>query len=128
MTKNPYKLTTNFRNNVVRYLRKGVGRREAFSLAGVSHNTMYMWMTQGEKDDKEGRDTDFAKLARAVQKAEGDLVKKALDKIEVGKDVEAWEYYKYMQARLDRKEANEQAERDNAAGGMGGYTPPPVGK
>ena len=120
------KITATFRNKVLSLLKKGIGRREAFASSGVSHQTMYNWLKKGEQDDKDGIDSDEAKLLRAVQKAEGDMIQEAMAKVTIGKDVSAFEFMRYMQSRLDRKEAKEDAERAAQSGGMDGYKPPPV--
>lgn len=120
------KITATFRNKVLSLLKKGIGRREAFASAGVSHMTMYNWLNKGEQDDKDGIDSDEAKLLRAVQKAEGDMIQDAMAKVTIGKDVSAFEFMRYMQSRLDRKEAKEDAMRERESGGMDGYKPPPV--
>ena len=120
------KITATFRNKVISLLKKGIGRREAFAVAGVSHMTMYTWLNKGEQDDKDGIESDEAKLLRAVQKAEGDMITDAMEKVTIGKDVSAFEFMRYMQTRLDRKEAKEDAARERESGGMDGYKPPPT--
>ena len=112
--------------SVISLLKKGIGRREAFAVAGVSHMTMYTWLNKGEQDDKDGIESDEAKLLRAVQKAEGDMITDAMEKVTIGKDVSAFEFMRYMQTRLDRKEAKEDAARERESGGMDGYKPPPT--
>ena len=114
------------RKRLLELIKRGIGRREAFPVIGVSRVTMYKWQAKAESDNKAGIVSDETKLFDAVEKAEGELMDEAMKKVTIGKDVTAFEFMAYMQKRLDRKEAKEDAARERESGGMDGYKPPPT--
>ena len=126
MARPKIKITATMRRRITDLIKKGLGRREAFPIAGVTRITMYRWQAKAEKDNQAGIESDETKLFAAVEKAEGELIEAAIAAVNVGKDVSAFEMLSYLQKRLDRKEAAEDATRAAQSGGMDGYKPPPV--
>ena len=105
MARPKIKITATLRRRVCELVKKGLGRREAFPIAGVTRITMYRWQAKAESDNKAGIESDETKLFAAVEKAEGELIEEAIKNVTIGKDVSAFEFMRYMQTRLDRKEA-----------------------
>lgn len=126
MPKPTHTLTAAKRNKIAKSIGDGLSQAAAFTLAGVNKYTGNRWLRQGKDDLQAGKlDTDYAKLVQAIEEARSNLEETIIKKIRiVGVDVDAFTFLKYLRDQEAKREALDA----ESAGGMGGYTPPPVGK
>lgn len=74
-------------------IRKGHGVASAATLAGVAHNTMYVWLQQGDADIEAREASSHATLTTAFKQAEAECIDARLGVIEavtLGGGDKAW--------------------------------------
>lgn len=123
---------------IVELVGKGIGKNDAFASVGIVYRTAMLWLQKGRDHIARGEDSVYAKLAADVEKAEAKCLMDAYGKIDFKKDVTAWEWFKYLDQRAQKRDAvreqTDERRRERAedaareAGGpeaMANWTPPP---
>lgn len=92
----------------------GVPIRGACAKAGISHQTHYNWMSAGERDDAEGKDTPQARHYRRVQVETANVADGSIQTVRASEDWRAHAWW------LERRLPNEFGERKQITGADGG--------
>jgi hypothetical protein len=78
------------RNEIIEYVSQGLGFGEACSLAGISRQTMYEFMTKGAKHLRSGDDTEEANFYLHIKMAESHAELEALNRINKAANIPAF--------------------------------------
>ena len=65
----PSKYTPALGRKLCKMIRDGLDQKTACKAAGVSETAFYRWLSQGEKDQENGEESDFRDFRESVEKA-----------------------------------------------------------
>lgn len=93
----PSKFTPEVRQSILHSIGRGIPKRIAAEANGVHESTYHLWITQGQKDILEEKQTDHAQFVIDVRKIEQERIARHVSNLD--QSIERWQSHAWLLER-----------------------------